>query len=89
MTGDAAGVAVEDLGQRLRVDARDRDVSANTENDQSADGEPKAILELGRLTDRAPVQVGCKLLGGGCHGTSRVTTTTQRRQDAPAHAVGL
>jgi hypothetical protein len=48
---------VEYLGQRLRIDARNRDVRTNAENDQSANGEPKAILELGRLTDRAPVQI--------------------------------
>src|SRR5258708_37294943 len=79
----------EDFGQRVGIDAGHRDVGADAEDHERGHGEPQALLELGCLTDRAPVQVGCKLLGSGCHGTSRVTTTTQRRPNAPAHAVGL
>src|SRR5882757_5484198 len=79
----------EDFGQRVGIDAGHRDVGADAEDHERGHGEPQALLELGCLTDRAPVQVGCKLLGSGCHGTSRVTTTTQRRPNAPRDAVGL
>ena len=58
----------EHLGQGVRIDARDRDVGADAEDKERAHGEPQALLQLGRLTDRAPIQVGGELLGGGCHG---------------------
>ena len=77
---DATGILLEDLGQGGRIDAGDRNVGTDAEDDERGHGEPQPLLQLGRPTDRTPVQVGSKLLGGGCHGTSRVNDTRGKRR---------
>ena len=63
----AALLGLEQRGQRARIDPRDRDERQQAEQDQRAQREEQALLELGRLGETAPRQVGGKLFGCGCH----------------------
>jgi hypothetical protein len=49
------------------VDAGQRDIGAEPENDQGAEREPDALLEFFGLAESGPVDVGCKLFGCRCH----------------------
>ena len=49
------------------VDARQRDVGADPVDDQRAEREPDALLELGRLGEGAEIDIGGELFGGRCH----------------------
>src|SRR3546814_599546 len=64
---DAAGLLGEDLREDLRVDAGNRNVGAQAVDDQGAEREPQALLQLRRLGEGAEVDVGGELLGGRCH----------------------
>src|SRR5690606_1385876 len=91
---DAAGLLREDLLQDLRIDARDRDVGAEAVDDQRAEREPQALLQLRRLVEGAEVDVGGKLLGGGCHVVlaSKLTVAGKRpyaEAEAPSPAGAL
>src|SRR5208282_1250965 len=57
--------------ERLRIDAGQRDVGAETEDDQSAEGEPDALLQFVSLGEGGPVDIGCELFGGRRHGALR------------------
>ena len=58
----AAG-ALEALPESFRVDAGERDVGAETVDDERAQGEPDALLQLIGLGDGAEIDVCRKLLG--------------------------
>ena len=49
--------------QRLEVDARQRDVGAEPIDEQRAEREPDALLQLLRLGEGGEVQIGGKLFG--------------------------
>ena len=70
---DAAAVLLQHLGHHRGIDAGDRDVGADAIDDQRAEGEPDALLELGRLGEDAEIEICRKLFGSGGHGTSLVT----------------
>src|SRR3546814_10852448 len=50
---DAAGLLGEDLREDLRVDAGNRNVGAQAVDDQGAEREPQALLQLRRLGERS------------------------------------
>jgi hypothetical protein len=50
------------------IDARQRHIGQHAEDDQRAEREPEALLEIGRLGELRQACVGSKLLGCGCHG---------------------
>ena len=60
--------------ERLRegggIDARERDVGAEPIDDERAQREPDALLEILGLGEGAEIQIGGKLLGGGNHCSS-------------------
>ncbi len=56
------------LGEGVRVDARQRHVSAETIDDQRAEREQDAFLELIGLAESGKIDVGRKLFGCRCHG---------------------
>ncbi len=64
---NAAGLRLEGLREGRRIDAGQRDERAEPENDQRAEREPDALLQILRLGEGAEVQIGSKLLGGGSH----------------------
>jgi hypothetical protein len=64
---DARLVLPEHVGERLRVDAGDRDVGAEPIDQQRAQREPDALLELVGLGEGREVEIGDKLFGGGNH----------------------
>ncbi len=70
---DAAAVLLQHLGHHRGVDAGHRDVGADTVDDQRAEGEPDALLELGRLGEDAETEICRELFGSGGHGTSLVS----------------
>ena len=59
---------LEALPQRLRIDAGQRDVGAEPVDDQRAEREPDALLQLFGLGDRPEIDVRRKLLGCRGHG---------------------
>ena len=64
---NAAGLAGERLRERLGVDAGDRDVATQPVDHHRPEGEPEALVELGRLAEGVEVQVCGELLGGPSH----------------------
>ena len=59
--------ALKDLRERRRVDAGDGDVGAEPVDHQRRQREPDPLLELFGLGERAEIEIGGKLLGGGNH----------------------
>ena len=57
----------EDVGQRPRINARKRQVGAKTVDDQRANSEPQALLQLLGLGECAETGAGCHAFCGGCH----------------------
>jgi hypothetical protein len=51
------------LPQSLRVDAGQRDVGAETVDDERPEGKPDALLQLLGFGDRTEIEVGRKLFG--------------------------
>jgi hypothetical protein len=68
---DAARLRVERGFQRRRVDAGDRDVGAETVDDERAEREPDALLQRLGLGERTEIEVGCELFCRRCHGSLR------------------
>ena len=64
----AALLLGEQLGQDRGVDARNRDIGAEAIDDQRAQREPDALLELRRLAEGAQIHIGGETFGGGGHG---------------------
>src|SRR3546814_3118049 len=62
----ASGLRVE-LRQRGRIDARQRHEAQEAEDDQRAQREPQALLEVGRLAELRQAEIGCELVGSRCH----------------------
>ena len=58
---DAAGLGAENLVPGRRIDAGQRDVGAETINEQRAEREPDAFLEFLGLGERREIEVGRKL----------------------------
>jgi hypothetical protein len=66
---------LQHLGHDRGIDAGDRNVGTDAIDDQRAEGEPDALLELGCLGEDAEIEVCRKLFGSGGHGTSLVNRT--------------
>ena len=64
---DAALLLLEDLLQGKRIDAGQRNVGAQTVDDQGAQREPKPFLQVVGLGQRPEAEIGCKLFSGRCH----------------------
>ena len=60
---DAGGLLLERLLQRLEIDAGQRDVGAEPVDEQRAEREPDALLQLLRLGEGGEVQICGKLFG--------------------------
>ena len=58
---DAGRLLLKRLPQRLEVDARQRNVGAQPVDEQRAEREPNALLQLLRLGEGGEVQIGGKL----------------------------
>jgi hypothetical protein len=63
----ALGLALERAVEHIQVDAGDRDVRAQSIDEQSAQGEPQTLMQIGRLLEGADVHIGCKLFRGRGH----------------------
>ena len=88
--------------ERLRVDAGQRDIGPEAEDDERAQREPDALLELVGLGEGRPVDIGCELFGGRRHGALRAAPGSERscsemafpprlilaRRECPHHMVG-
>ena len=59
--------ALKDFGEGHRVDAGDGDVGAEPVDHQRRQREPDPLLEFLGLGERAEIEIGGKLLGGGNH----------------------
>ncbi len=64
---NAGLVLPEHVGKRLRVDAGDRDIGAEPVDQQRAEREPDALLELVGLGEGREVEIGDELFCGGDH----------------------
>ena len=73
---DAAAMLGQDLAHHGRIDARHRHIGADAVDDQRAQREPDALLELGGLGQDAEVEIGRELFGGGGHGLRTLHTAT-------------
>ena len=87
---DAAGLRLERLGECRRVDARQRNERAEAIDDERADSEPQATLQILGLGKSAKIEVGSKLLGSGNHSCLLLTIAAsplrQCRNLDPVHA---
>jgi len=63
----AAGLLLEGLREGLRVDAGHRDVGAEAVDEQRAEREPDALLQVLGLGEGGKVEIGSKLFGCRCH----------------------
>ena len=70
------------------IDARQRDVGAEPVDDQRAEREPDALLELFGLAEGGPIDVGGKLFGCRCH-RSRAPSVPRRGSRAPERPAWL
>ena len=75
----AAG-RVEQVGERSRIDARQRDEAQQPEDDEGAESEPKTLLEIGGLGEARQADVGRHLFGCGCHVRSIPEKDARRRR---------
>ena len=64
---NAGGLLREDVRQRPGVDPRKRQVGPKTVNDQRANSEPQALLQLLGLGECAETDAACHAFCGGCH----------------------
>jgi hypothetical protein len=64
---NAAGLALEGLRKRFRIDAGKRDVGSEAIHQECAKREPDALLEIFRLGESSEVQIGSELFGCRCH----------------------
>jgi len=58
---------LEELEEGIGIDARDRHIGTETIDQQSAQREQQALVELGRLRERTHVHICCKLFSGRSH----------------------
>ena len=63
----AAGLLLEGLGEGVGIDAGKRDVGAEAVDEQRAEREPDALLEILGLGEGCEIQIGCKLFSSRCH----------------------
>jgi len=64
---DARLLLLEHLRKRSGVDARQRNIGAETIDDERTQREPDALLQLIRLRESREVQVCCELFSRRCH----------------------
>ena len=80
----------EGVGERLRVDAGDRDIGAEPVDDQRAEREPDALLELVGLGEGREIEIGGELFGGGDHrALSSLDEQRRAARRAPSTLLGL
>ena len=58
---------LEGLREGVGIDAGKRDVGAEAIDEQRAQGEPDALLEILGLGEGCEIQIGCKLFSSRCH----------------------
>ncbi len=63
----AAAIEAGKLDAKKPVDAGDRDVGAQSVDDERDEGEPQALVQLGGLLEGLEVHVGGELFCGGGH----------------------
>ena len=63
----AAGLLREGLREGVRIDAGKRDIGAEAVDEQRAEREPDALLEVFGLGEGCEIQIGGKLFSSRCH----------------------
>ena len=64
---DAACCVLKICAQAVGIDAGQRNVGAEAIDEQRAEGEPDALLQLLGLGEGREIEIGGKLFGRGCH----------------------
>jgi hypothetical protein len=74
---DAAAGGVEQVGQRARIDAWQRDEAEQAEHDEGADREEQSLLEIGGEPETGEAEPCSPSPGLSCHSLSTSTVRTR------------
>src|SRR5690606_9561839 len=75
----AARLLLERLPEGFGIDSRKRDIGAEAINEESAQREPDALLEILCLGEGCEIKIGCQLFCSRCHANSPLGHALPRR----------